>query len=169
MFDSDLIDGFSRTPWWAVPLLWIPASLGFFTYGVLHNTQSMAQTLGVALIGVFCWPLAAYGLHGVHHDRVRAPFRLVMTPTASLVLCVLFGWLFYTLLGPIWSWSFFGGFVFGYVIYDVTHYGLHHSTFKNPMFLKLKKHHLLHHHSKQHSDRRSGVSTTLWDHLFRTY
>ena len=27
MFQSDLIDFFSRTPWWAIPTIWIPVSL----------------------------------------------------------------------------------------------------------------------------------------------
>ena len=190
MFDSDLIDALSRTPWWTVPLLWLPGSVGFFLYGVQVHELSLASALAVAALGWFAWTLAEYGLHrtvfhwqpdtrwgpcmhfilhGVHHHWFRDPYRLVMPPSASLLLCVLFGSAFYALIGPIWFWPYFGGFVFGYLVYDVTHYALHHLKMKNALFLKLKKHHLLHHHSDRHADRKFGVSTTLWDHVFQTF
>ena len=86
-----------------------------------------------------------------------------------MCLSVLFGVIFYALIGPTWFWPYYAGFVGGYMVYDVTHYALHHLRLKNRVFRHLKKHHLLHHHSKQHSERKFGVSTTLWDHVFRTY
>jgi sterol desaturase/sphingolipid hydroxylase (fatty acid hydroxylase superfamily) len=190
MFDNDLLDALSRTPWWTVPLLWVPGVTAFFLYGLLVHDLPLAASIGTALAGWFAWTFVEYGLHrtvfhwrpqttwgprlhfilhGVHHDWHQDPYRLVMPPSVSLLLCVLFGAAFHALLGPAWFWPYYAGFVGGYLVYDVTHYALHHRKLKHPVFLKLKKHHLLHHHSPSHSARKYGVSTTLWDHVFGTY
>ena len=148
--------------------------------------------LSVALFGLgwLIWTLTEYGLHrtffhwkpdtawgprmhflvhGVHHDWVFDRLRLVMPPAVSLVLGVTFGGLFWALCGPMWFWGTFSGFLWGYMVYDVTHYATHHLKLKHPAFQRLKKHHLLHHHSPNHAERKFGVSTTLWDHVFGTY
>lgn len=190
MFNNDLLDSLSRTPWWSVPLLWLPGATAFFAYGVIAHERPLAASLGAAAAGWLVWTLVEYGLHrtvfhwkpetswgprmhfilhGVHHDWHRDPYRLVMPPSVSLLLSVLFGVFFYTLIGPVWFWPYYAGFVGGYMVYDVTHYALHHLKLKNRVFQQLKQHHLLHHHSKHHSDRKFGVSTTLWDHVFRTH
>ena len=99
---------------------------------------------------LFHWkPDTAWGprmhflLHGVHHQWVRDRFRLVMPPAVSLLLGVLFGMCFRLTLGPVWGWAMFSGFLWGYMVYDVTHYATHHLKFRHPWFLSLKKHHML--------------------------
>jgi len=190
MFDSDLLDVFSRTPWWTVPLIWLPASAAFFAWGVASGGPALPAALLAAAGGWLMWTFMEYVLHrtffhwkpdtswgermhfmvhGVHHDWVNDRYRLVMPPAVSLLLAVLFGGLFHAALGVVWFRPFFGGFLFGYMVYDVTHYATHHLKIKNAVFLRLKKHHLLHHHSPKHADRKYGVSTTLWDHVFRTW
>ena len=185
MFRSDFVDFFSRTPWWTVPLLWVPGSTAFFTVGVLVHDVPVATGLAVALAGWLSWTFTEYWLHrtvfhwrpesrfhffvhGVHHQWPFDRYRLVMPPAVSLTLCVAFGVTFYALLGPTWFWPFYAGYVFGYLVYDLTHYATHHLKYKGRVFLALKKHHLQHHHSPRHKDRKYGVSTTLWDHVFRT-
>lgn len=190
MFESEFFDGFSRTPWWTVPLLWLPGASAFFVYGVAVAGVSLTTAVGLALFGWLAWTFAEYWLHrtffhwspntswgpklhfivhGVHHKWVMDPYRLVMPPAVSLGLCVLFGAFWRLVWGPALAWPFFGGFVFGYMVYDVTHYATHHLKYKGATFQALKKHHLLHHHSPRHADRKFGVSTTLWDHVFRTW
>ena len=71
-------------------------------------------------------------------------------------------------LDPIWTTAIITS-NHGYMVYDVVHYATHHLKFKWGWFQALKKHHLLHHHSPRCKDRKYGVSTTLWDHIFRTY
>lgn len=194
MFDNELLDRLSRTPWWTVPLLWIPGSSAFFLYGTLGLGVSWVAAVGLALLGWFAWTFTEYSLHrtffhwqpggrwgeqmhfmvhGVHHEWHQDRYRLVMPPAVSLLLGVLFGGAFYLLAGALdiqaWFWPFYGGFTFGYMVYDVSHYAIHHLKFKNASFQSLKKHHLLHHHSPKHADRKFGVSTTMWDHVFGTF
>jgi len=195
MFEQDWLDALSRTPWWTVPLVWIPLSAASLGYG-LWTTASPPLAVGAGLFvaGWLMWTFMEYILHrtffhwipndtwgarmhflvhGVHHDWHQDPYRLVMPPAVSLLLGVLFFGLFTAMFGalghPDFFWTFYSGFLLGYTFYDVSHYAIHHLKWKNGAFQRLKKHHLLHHHSPRHKDRKYGVSTTLWDHVFRTY
>ncbi|MCB9779759.1 MAG: sterol desaturase family protein [Alphaproteobacteria bacterium] len=188
MFESDFIDFFSRTPWWSVPLLWIPATLAFFAVGMVRGTDLLVA-LGLWAVGFVAWTLTEYSLHrtlfhwvpdtswgerfhfflhGVHHKWVFDRYRLVMPPAVSLGLAVVFGGLFRLTMGPIWMWPFFSGFVFGYCVYDCMHYLQHHSRIKWKWFLRLKAHHMSHHHNKKYQELRFGVSTRVWDYVFGT-
>lgn len=105
-------------------------------------------------------------MHGVHHDWVEDRYRLVMPPAASLGLGVLFFALWYVFLGTA-VFPFFAGHVVGYLCYDMTHYYVHHGKVRGTVFKRLRAHHMNHHHNKE--GRKYGVSSTLWDHVFRTY
>jgi len=188
MFDSDLFDFFSRTPWWVVPLIWLPVAGGMLTLGLVRGVPllwALPQVVG----GVVAWTLAEYllhrtlfhwvpatswgprfhfFLHGVHHQWVNDPYRLVMPPAASAALAVLFTGIFRLLLGPTWMWPLFAGFVVGYVIYDVSHYALHHFKWKMRWFVQLKSHHMSHHHNPRYAELRFGVSSRIWDRVFGT-
>src|SRR5262249_3052614 len=106
-------------------------------------------------------------LHGVHHTWVHDRFRLVMPPAASLALAAVFFVMWSAILGPAWVFPFFAGHVFGYLCYDMTHYAVHHIKIDNKVFKKLRAHPMNRPHNK--NGRKFGVSTTLWDHVFRTY
>jgi len=189
MFDSDWLDMFSRTPWWTVPLIWLPMSALVFVWGCTAGAH-LGWAVGAFFAGWLVWTFTEYSLHrtafhwkpdtwwgprmhfllhGVHHKWVRDRFRLVMPPAVSLFLGAVFGAMFWVALGPVWGPVTFSGFLFGYMFYDVMHYATHHLRFKHPWFVALKKHHMQHHHSPKHKERKFGVSTTLWDHIFRTY
>lgn len=110
-------------------------------------------------------------MHGVHHAQPREKSRLVMPPVVSIPLSAIFYGLFLGLVGgllklPNYVDGIFAGFMFGYVIYDMTHYALHHFSFKGEYFVKLRRHHMAH-HFKTHN-MRFGVSTWFWDDVFRT-
>lgn len=190
MFESDFVDSFSRTPWWTVPLIWIPASLATLITGVVAFDTPLLGALALFPAGWLFWTFAEYWLHrtlfhwtpptswgprfhfilhGVHHDWVFDKYRLVMPPAAALMFGAAFAAMLWPLLGSVWFWPFYAGLLFGYTVYDVTHYATHHLKIKGSWFQALKKHHLLHHHSPRHQDRKFGVSTTLWDHVFRTF
>jgi len=106
----------------------------------------------------------SYTLHGIHHEYPRDKERLIMPPLPGiLIIGILFG-TFYAIMGP-YAYIYLPGFVTGYLIYVVIHYGTH--KFKPPKTLKfLWRHHALHHY--KYPERAFGVSTTLWDHVFRT-
>jgi len=187
MFDSDFLDFFSRTPWWTVPTIWGPVSLGCIGYGIAARGLPVASALGTAVLFVFLWTLAEYWLHrtffhwvpdskwghrmhfivhGVHHDSPNDRYRLVMPPAAAFGLAVVFWSLFRATLGPDWVFPAFGGFVIGYIIYDCTHYAIHHFRPRTRFGKRLRAHHMNHHHND--SERKFGVSSLFWDRVFRT-
>ncbi len=196
MFDSDFMDFFSRTHWLMVPTLFVPLSLGVAAYAVLGlGVAPLAVAVDFAL-GWLIWSLTEYWLHrtafhwepqtwwgpkfhfivhGVHHKWHQDPYRLVMPPAVSLTLAVLFYGLFQAagLLGALafgasasWATGAYAGFVMGYVVYDCTHYILHHWKPRGAWMTELRKHHLAHHHSAP--ERKFGVSSMVWDRVFGT-
>lgn len=105
--------------------------------------------------------------HGVHHDFPSDSRRLVMPPSISIPLAFVFYFLFRVLLGPVTAPSFFAGFVLGYLIYDTTHFAVHHFKVPGTIGRYLKKRHARHHFFDPDSDY--GVSSPLWDFVFGTY
>lgn len=104
--------------------------------------------------------------HGVHHDYPSDSKRLVMPPSVSIPLVVLFWLAFRGVLGPIWLSGVFAGFLVGYLAYDTIHYAVHHFSVRSPALLYLKKLHFRHHYGNPAAD--FGVSSPLWDFVFRT-
>ncbi|MBX3126325.1 MAG: sterol desaturase family protein [Polyangiaceae bacterium] len=187
MFDSDVVDFFSRTHPIVVPLLYVPATVALLWYGVARAGVGAAASVLYFLLGLVVWSLSEYWLHrtvfhwqpnarwgarmhflihGVHHRWPRDKYRLVMPPAASLLAAALFFGLFYLLLGARVVWPFHAGFVVGYVTYDLTHYYIHHYNPKSSYGRRLKRHHMLHHFKD--TDSRFGVSTPVWDSVFGT-
>lgn len=105
--------------------------------------------------------------HGVHHDFPNDTRRLVMPPSVSVPLAVVFFLLFTSVLGMGDGPAVFAGFVLGYLVYDTVHYAVHHFSLRAPVMLYLKKQHLRHHY--QDSTKDFGVSSPLWDFMLGTY
>lgn len=190
MFKSNWLDALSRSPWWLVPLIWLPASASFFGYGQNHYPMTAKAAVLWLAFGWIAWTASEYLLHrfvfhfqrehwlierahffihGVHHLWPNDRYRLVMPPAVSALLCVPFSAFFYSILGPSLFYVFFAGYLLGYVQYECTHYAVHHIKFKSPLFTYLKRHHLSHHFSKHYAEKKFGVSTPVWDFIFRTY
>jgi sterol desaturase/sphingolipid hydroxylase (fatty acid hydroxylase superfamily) len=188
MFESALVDKFSRTHWSVVPTLYVPAAIVTGVLGVVRGV-SLPLTVAVVLAGFFVWTLTEYWLHrlffhwtppgrwgermhflvhGVHHKWPRDRFRLVMPPAVSITLFWVFIGLFLWSFGDL-GFAFHAGFTLGYVYYDTVHYYIHHRSPRYEWQKKLRRHHLAHHSPRFQHDCKFGVSTTLWDHVFRTY
>jgi len=187
MFKSRFLDKLSRIHW-SIPLfLFVPVVLFFLGYSILSLHINLLLIVGLFVGGIFAWSLAEYILHryvfhtelpgelgrrihfvihGVHHDYPNDTHRLVMVPSLSIPLAFFFYFLFWLLLGPTLAAPFFAGFVAGYLIYDMTHYAIHHYGFKSKYWLRLKVNHMKHHYQQPH--RGYGVSSTLWDAIFRS-
>ena len=106
-----------------------------------------------------------YVLHGNHHEYPRDKERLFMPAVPSLIISSCIFMLMYTIIGAN-SFSFFPGFILGYLLYGTMHYAIHAW---NPPFKWMKglwRNHHLHHYKQQ--QRGFGVSSTLWDHIFGT-
>jgi len=187
MFESDLVDFFSRTHPAVVPALFVPAALALFWYGVAHLGIGVLFSLALGVGGFVVWTLTEYWLHrlffhwqpggawgdrmhflvhGVHHKWPKDKYRLVMPPAVSISLFFAFLALFYLVVGPRLVWPFHAGFVLGYMSYDMTHYYIHHYNPRSEYGLRLKKNHMLH-HFKDHGSR-FGVSNMVWDRVFGT-
>jgi sterol desaturase/sphingolipid hydroxylase (fatty acid hydroxylase superfamily) len=105
-------------------------------------------------------------VHGVHHDHPNDPLRLVMPPSASIPLALIFLALFWFALGP-GRWAVFGGgFLAGYLAYDMLHYHVHHHKPRTRVGRTLRELHMRHHF--QDDDRGFGVSAPYWDYVFGT-
>jgi sterol desaturase/sphingolipid hydroxylase (fatty acid hydroxylase superfamily) len=105
-----------------------------------------------------------YTMHGVHHEYPRDQERLFMPPVPSLIIASVIFYLMYLALGW-YALPFFSGFLMGYLIYGSMHFAIH--AFAPPKFLKaLWRNHHLHHY--KHPDKGFGVSSVLWDVIFRT-
>jgi len=105
--------------------------------------------------------------HGIHHQYPKDPTRLAMPPVPALILISLFFGLFWLIMQN-YAFAFFPGFLLGYVVYISMHYMQH--LFKPPAFPPLNrlwKWHALHHY-KYPETKAFGVSTSLWDVVFRT-
>jgi len=187
MFRNGFMESLSKVHY-SVPLfIYVPVIAVFVyrSFAVLHNTAGWFFVYLAA--GIFIWTIAEYLLHryifhflpkskwglrlhfifhGVHHDYPRDAKRLVMPPSASIPLALLFYFLFWWLLPARMMDSFFAGFLIGYLIYDMTHYAIHHGNFKSRIMKSIKQHHMLHHYSD--STKGYGVSSSIWDLFFQS-
>jgi sterol desaturase/sphingolipid hydroxylase (fatty acid hydroxylase superfamily) len=185
MFDSPLLDRFSRVhP--VVPLLVFVPVIALLL--VLAADRASAGTVVLLTgLGLVFWSFSEYWLHrvvfhfepdegigrrlhwiihGVHHDHPNDPLRLVMPPSASIPLAALFLLLFRVVLGTPYWLPFAAGFLLGYLVYDMTHYHVHHHRPKTRLGRKLREQHMRHHF--QDHTTAFGVSSPVWDHVFRT-
>lgn len=108
----------------------------------------------------------AYLVHGVHHAYPSDRGRLVMPPVVTVPLAVAFYCLFVAAAGEPLGQALYAGFLAGYVAYDTLHCLLHSRPARGRWLAALQQNHMRHHFERH--DRRFGVSTTLWDHVFRT-
>ncbi len=189
MFKSNFLDLFSRTHWAAVPLLYVPASAFLIYWSIASAEVTIAVSAGLFVLGVITWTLTEYWLHrtffhwipetswgpklhffvhGVHHDWPHDRYRLVMPPAVSITLFFTFLGIFYLALGSTYCWAFHAGFTAGYMLYDMTHYYVHHGKPKSKLVKRLRRHHMSHHFNNKFKERRFGVSNRVWDKLFGT-
>lgn len=106
----------------------------------------------------------AFVLHGIHHEYPRDRERLIMPPIPGLLIVAMLIFSYWILLGDV-MFIFMPGFMTGYLLYTYVHIRVHKPNV--PSFLKIQyRHHALHHY--KYPEKAFGVSTTLWDRVFRT-
>ena len=185
MFKSPWLDRFTRVhP--AVPvLIYLPAIVALFAIGA--GRAGFWNSVGLLAGGYAVWTLTEYWLHrvvfhfepekgigarlhwmlhGVHHDHPNDRMRLVMPPSASVPLALLFCALFWLVLGATYWMPFAAGFLAGYLAYDMIHYHVHHHRPRTKVGRVLRELHMRHHF--QDDERGFGVSAPYWDHVFGT-
>lgn len=187
MFDNSFMEACSRVhP--AVPLIVYLPVIGYFLFRAIEISRISAPNIIYTIIlGTIVWTFTEYTLHrfifhykpksqfgekihfifhGVHHDYPSDSRRLVMPPSVSVPLALMFYFLFRAILGINYVAPFFVGFLTGYLFYDMTHYAVHHFNIHNKFWLLLKKHHMRHHY--QDAEKGFGVSSPVWDYIVGT-
>ena len=61
-FDSDFLEMFSRTPWYVVPLVWVPVVTGMLVYASKLGV-SFENGAAIFVGGLALWTLIEYVLH----------------------------------------------------------------------------------------------------------
>lgn len=186
-FFGNFLEPLSLTPWWVVPVVWIPPNLYIFYIGWVNQSKLIAFSFWVLGLGV--WTLVEYclhrfifhldyylpdhpifltlhfTLHGVHHYLPMDKFRLVMPPTLFILIAYPFYRLVFAIFPFYMACSGFAGGTLGYIMYDCTHYFLHHT--KLPQYFQdLKTYHLEHHYKNY--ELGFGVTSKFWDVIFNT-
>jgi dihydroceramide fatty acyl 2-hydroxylase len=185
MFKSGLLDKFTRVHHFVPIVIFFPAIVILFAYGI--ERVGFVPAIGFAFGGYLLWTLAEYWIHrvvfhfepedglgarlhwmihGVHHDHPNDPLRLVMPPAASVPLALVFYAAFWLVLGADRAFAFGAGFLFGYLAYDMVHYALHHHTPRTRVGKWLRELHMRHHF--QDDERGFGISAPYWDRVFGT-
>jgi len=187
MFRNGFLESLSKVHFSVPLIIYVPVIL-YFCWKALWQVK-MGFWLFIACYagGIFLWSLTEYVLHrfvfhyvpkskwgqklhfifhGVHHDYPKDKMRLVMPPSVSIPLAFGFYALFSALVSEAYLYAVFPGFVTGYLCYDMIHYAVHHVNINNGIWLKIKKHHMLHHYSD--ASKGYGVSSSFWDKVFRS-
>ena len=171
---------------WIVPLVLFGPLVGVLLWRQVVHGQT--HGLVAAFAGGLClWTVTEYGIHrfvfhltprrragvvavylvhGVHHAYPGDVGRVVMPPIVSVPLACAFYLLFVGSLGVSMGEGLYAGFLAGYVGYDTMHASFHAAGMRVRWLARLRRNHVLHHF--QCPDRRFGVSTTFWDHVFRS-
>ena len=184
MFKSPFLEWFTHIHPATPVILYTPAILYFLFKS--FTALTLPEIVGLFALGALSWTIIEYLLHrfvfhyqpktpfgkrihffthGVHHDYPKDSTRLVMPPPFSLPLGALFIVLYYNLFG-VYGFALTAGLFTGYVVYDTVHYATHHLPMKSRLGKFLKQYHMKHHYTD--SDRSFGVSSPLWDFVFRT-
>jgi sterol desaturase/sphingolipid hydroxylase (fatty acid hydroxylase superfamily) len=185
MFEQNFLEWFSHIHPLSLVVIYVPASL-FFVWLGLVSGLSVARTLLLFAVGIFGWTLLeylihrfsfhyapqgrvgmfyAYMIHGVHHAFPEDDRRWLVPPIISMAVSAAIGlglrWLFPLTYAP----GLAGG-LFGYLIYDLSHYAMHRGPSRVEFLNRLRRRHMQHHYSTP--ERWYGVSTPFWDYVFRT-
>jgi sterol desaturase/sphingolipid hydroxylase (fatty acid hydroxylase superfamily) len=194
LFKSNFLEFFSHISPITVIVIWLPVAVYFLVTAILEAPSGIfpGYILIGFFLGLFLWTLSEYTLHrfvfhfpaqgakmeriiflfhGIHHAQPQIKTRLVMPPVVSLPLAILF-YSFFVLIFkvifkiPLWTAPVFSGFIIGYLVYDLTHYATHHFPMRSGYAKFIKRYHMQHHYKTP--DKRFGVSSPLWDFVFKT-
>ena len=186
LFESRFLDFFSRVHPSVPAILYVPVVVAGLWAG-LDRGYGVLGAGGLFAAGLLIWTFSEYWLHrlvfhwqpdnavgrrmhfiihGVHHDHPNDRMRLVMPPGASIPLALLFYGAFVLIFGTPAAFPLFSGFIAGYLAYDYTHFHLHHHVPKTIAGKRNREHHMRHHFQDHHYGY--GVSSPLWDFVFRT-
>lgn len=184
MFDVPLLERLSVVHPLAPTVVYLPAGLYFAWQSAVGLGAPAA--VGLYLAGLLAWSLLEYVthrgsfhhepssdgqlafvylVHGVHHAYPDDSRRWMMPLVVTIPLSAAFFLAFTIVLGP-YAGGTFAGFIHGYLAYDLIHYFVHRGRLPTRAGRFLRRYHMAHHYALP--DRHFGVSSPLWDLIFRT-
>ncbi|CAH0673850.1 unnamed protein product [Spodoptera exigua] len=198
LFASPVLESLTYTPWYLVPMFWVPIILylGVTQYIELvacgdsckQTPLSNIQYIYHIVLGIILWSILEYSLHrwvfhlnpgssvtmirlhflmhGMHHKVPFDGLRQVFPPIPAFLLAVVI----YSILQFFFDYSFIkltGGLI-GYLTYDMIHYYVHHGSPRDGTYLYAMKRYHSNHHFINH-DKAFGISSKVWDIVFRTF
>jgi 4-hydroxysphinganine ceramide fatty acyl 2-hydroxylase len=189
LFESPYLEVFTKTPWYVIPLLWVPLVLMYIYSAYSEGNVPLVFFPFLYIFGIFVWTFIEYFLHrfvfhlddnvpdnrlalmthflfhGIHHAFPMDKNRLVFPPVAAIPLYYAVTKLLSLLFGKYYL-IIEAGTITGYIMYDLTHYYIHHNKPGLEYYRHLKQHHVLHHYNNPR--RGFGVSSRIWDYVFGT-
>jgi 4-hydroxysphinganine ceramide fatty acyl 2-hydroxylase len=188
LFASDWIEPLSRTPWWIIPLLWVPVTLWYLK----SNMDQFGTTNALLwlMVGLGVWTALEYSLHrflfhidkwlpdhpkalalhfllhGVHHYLPMDRLRLVFPPTLFIMVATPVHALFHAVLPRMVASGVWPGVMVGYICYDMIHYYVHHARPLTAYLRDAKTYHLAHHYKNPNLG--FGITNKWWDRVFGT-
>ncbi|CAN1290284.1 Dihydroceramide fatty acyl 2-hydroxylase FAH2 [Linum perenne] len=119
----------------------------FFANDVMEAlTRTVWWAIPAIWLPVVCWFTLMSARMGLALTEFWNMVKLMATPSTTPAL--------------------FAGGLLGYIMYDCTHYYLHHGQPSNEVPKNLKKYHMNHHFRVQ--DKGFGITSSLWDRVFGT-
>ncbi|MEM6522805.1 MAG: sterol desaturase family protein [Bacteroidota bacterium] len=186
LFKNRWIEKFSRTHI-SIPIaIFLVYSAGLLYWSAINTTLAVGTTIGLFFTGLLIFTLTEYvmhryifhmatytefrrkiqyAFHGVHHDYPKDKDRLAMPPVVSITIATILLFLLELVMHDF-VFAFLPGFLTGYAGYLFVHYIVHAYQPPKNIFKTLWVHHGIHHY-KNH-ERAFGVSSPLWDYIFRT-
>ena len=171
----------------AIPIsMLVLFAIGFLYWGTQYTLLSSSQYIALVLTGILSWTLfeylmhkhlyhmlptnkikgwIQYNMHGVHHEYPKDKSRLAMPPLMIILIAFLFLGVFRLLMGD-YAFGFTPGFLVGYAGYLCVHFIVHAFQPPKNFFKELWVNHAIHHYKDP--DAAFGVSSPLWDYIFRT-
>ncbi len=186
IFENKLLERLSRNHILIPISILTFAALAILYWGLSHNLISIVSAIYIFVIGLLAFTLVeylvhryifhmvtdtkrkekfVYAAHGVHHEYPKDKDRLAMPPPISVAISTVLFFLLKFIMGNI-VYAFLPGFLIGYCAYLGVHYIVHAFQPPKNFFKVLWIHHGIHHY-KDH-ERAFGVSSPLWDYIFRT-
>ena len=173
---------------WIFPLLAI-----VLVYATFRSDpqRQLRDLVWLFLLGVLAWSLLEYGLHRfvfhlsfsvrnstvreilnashlTHHASPRDPDKLlVRTPYALVISALLYGIFFLAFRRASLAAGLMSGVWAGFLYYEAVHYRVHLRLSDSSVITRQRRAHFHHHFTN--NKQCFGVTSPLWDHVFRTH
>lgn len=188
IFGSPYLEVFTKTAWYVIPVVWLPF-MSYITY-LSSEVLGPLEIVICFVLGLVNWSLLEYFihrfvfhvdsllpdnsialtahflLHGIHHFLPMDGLRLVMPPALAVVLAYPIFMMYTAFIPHHYGLAVAGGTFMGYILYDLTHYYLHHGKPFGEHLKEMKTYHLDHHYKE--SNLGFGITSKIWDKVFGT-